>query len=473
MLDELFTVMRRRRRPCWLVGGTVRDREMGRVAPDVDVVVDDDPAAVAAAVAAAAGLPWFPLSHEFGAYRVVGDGRHLDVAGLRGGDIATDLGMRDLTVNAMALPLAGGPLIDPFGGRDDLARGRLVAVSDSIFVDDPLRLLRVARLAHTLGFGVDSRLRDRTRVDAGLLGGAAAERVLSEVALTLAVGRSAAAACLWDHLGLLPTLFPEIAALRGVQQSDFHHLDAYHHTLETARQVDEIIAQPGRWFGRTWQPLEERLATPVDGVVSRPVVLRLAALLHDIGKATTRGFDAQGRIMFWGHTTEGARMVRGVNRRLKLSSKAGALVRTVVGEHLSIGKLEREGGDTSRGMVRYLWDTTPWEPEVIMVSTADRLATRGPLTGGARMLAQLALASRLMARWWERERVGLPRPPLDGDGLQAALGLTPGPLLGEVLREVRLATQAGEIDTAAGALAVAREYLEQRSRPASGAVLGG
>ena len=297
--------------------------------------------------------------------------------------------------------------------------------------------MRVARLAHTLGFGIAPRLRERTREDAGLLGAAAAERVLSEVALTLAVGRTAAAACLWDHLGLLPWLFPEIAALRGIQQSDFHHLDAYHHTLETARQVDEIIAQPGRWFGGSWQPLEERLAMPVDGVLSRPVALRLAALLHDIGKATTKGVDAQGRIMFWGHTTEGARIVRGVNRRLKLSTKAGTLLRTVVGEHLSIGKLERDGGDSSRGAVRYLWQTAPWAPEVIVVSTADRLATQGPLTGRGRMLAQLALASRLMARWWERERDGVPRPPLDGDGLQAALGLSPGPLLGEVLQEVR------------------------------------
>ena len=469
MLDELFTVMQRRRRPCWLVGGTVRDREMGRAAPDVDVVVDDDPAAVAFAVASAAGLPWFALSHEFGAYRVVGRGGHLDVAGLRGGHIAADLALRDLTVNAMALPLAGGPLVDPFDGRSHLAQRSLVAVGDSIFADDPLRLMRVARLAHTLGFGIAPRLRERTREDAGLLSAAAAERVLSEVALTLAVGRTAAAACLWDHLGLLPSLFPEIAALRGIQQSDFHHLDAYHHTLETARRVDEIVAQPGRWFGGSWQPLEERLAMPVDGMLSRPVVLRLAALLHDIGKATTRGVDAQGRIMFWGHTTEGARIVRGVNRRLKLSAKAGTLLRTVVGEHLSIGKLERDAGDSSRGAVRYLWQTAPWTPEVIMVSTADRLATQGPLTGRARILAQLALASRLMACWWERERDGVPRPPLDGDGLQAALGLSPGPLLGEVLQEVRLAAEADEIATPGEALALARAYLEERARPASGA----
>ena len=143
--------MQRRRRPCWLVGGTVRDREMGRAAPDIDVVVDDDPAAVASAVASAAGLPWFPLSHKFGAYRVVGRGGHLDVAGLRGGDIAADLALRDLTVNAMALPLVGGPLVDPFDGRSHLARRCLVAVRDSIYADDPLRLMRVARLAHTLG----------------------------------------------------------------------------------------------------------------------------------------------------------------------------------------------------------------------------------------------------------------------------------------------------------------------------------
>ncbi len=139
---------------------------MGRPGTDVDVVVDDDPRAIAAAVAGRTGLPWFALSREWGAYRVVGSPGHLDVAAMRGGSLAADLALRDFTVNAMALPVGGGALVDPFGGRGHLEQGRLVAVGRRIFADDPLRLLRAVRLAHTLELTLDPALRELARAEA-------------------------------------------------------------------------------------------------------------------------------------------------------------------------------------------------------------------------------------------------------------------------------------------------------------------
>ena len=161
MLEAVADILRRRATQGWLVGGTVRDRESGGRSPDLDLVVADDPAAVAREIAGRLESPWFALSTRHGAYRVMGPEGHVDVAGLRGTGILDDLAQRDFTVNAMAVPVGAADgasadasadaspgalgLVDPFGGRAHLREKRLVAVSDRIFMDDPLRLMRAVR----------------------------------------------------------------------------------------------------------------------------------------------------------------------------------------------------------------------------------------------------------------------------------------------------------------------------------------
>jgi len=458
--------------PVWLVGGTVRDRACGRFSPDIDAVTAGDPAELARRVARLLDLPWFPLSHEFGAYRVVGRpaaAGHLDVAALRGDGIEADLALRDFTVNAMALPLlGGGEVVDPFGGRAHLAEERLVPVSAAIFADDPLRLLRAVRFAHVLGLQIDPDLRSLARAEAGRLPSAAAERTLNEVVLTLEGGRSAAAVRLWDDLGLLGVLFPEVVALKGVGQSPFHQYDVFGHTLEAMDRLDELVAAPGRWFGLSWELLATRLAEPVDGVMSRPVALRLGALLHDVAKPETRAVGEEGRIIFWGHTEVGGPVAGSICGRLRCSAAATGLVRAAVERHLDIGFLQHARPVPPREAVRFLWRSAPWEPEVILVSVADRLATRGPRTEERHVDGHVAVARLLMDAWRGRVTEGVASPPVDGYGLMAELDLGPGPLLGEVLREVRLAWEAGELADRDEALAHAAGYLAGRRTAGSG-----
>lgn len=461
----LLAVLEGRGAAGWLVGGSVRDRELGRFSPDLDVVTAFDPREVAQEVAARAGRPWFPLSREWGAYRVVGEQGHLDIAGLRGGSLEADLALRDFTVNAMALPLGGGGLVDPFGGRRHLQEGRLVAVGHRIFADDPLRLLRAARLAHTLGFTVDPGLADLARAEAWRLPKAAAERILSEVVLTFAVGRSAAAVRLWADLGLLEPLFPEVTALHGVGQSAFHHLDVYGHTLETMEHLDDILAEPGRLFDASGELLRVRLAEPVDGAMPRPVALRLAALLHDVAKPQTRTVDENGRILFWGHSVLGGKVAEAVCARLRCSNAAAGLIRKVAEEHLRVGFLQHDEHLSGRAVVTYLWATAPWEPEVLMVSVADRLATRGPRTEATFISRHLQTARAVMDLWRRRQEEGVARPPVGGDDLMAALNLRPGPPLGELMREVTLAWEAGEITDREEALALARRLHAESEQP--------
>ena len=443
MLAALKAVLERLGVRGWLVGGTVRDGELGRASADLDVVVSGTGpggasaecsvrAAREVAVLVAAGLrrPWFTLSSEFGAFRVVGVDGDLDLTALRGGCLEADLALRDFTVNAMAVPVSGGALVDPFGGLQHLRERRLVAVSDHIFRDDPLRLMRASRLAHTLGLSIEGGTRRLIEAEAHLLPRAAAERVFSEVVLTLAAGRSSAAVESWGSLGLLPFFLPEVPRLQGVTQSDYHHRDVYGHTLETMDQVDGMIQDPGRLFPATREALERRLAEPVDGAVSRPVALRLAALLHDIAKPETRSVREDGRVCFMEHTRVGGPQSQGICRRLRASETLARLVRAVVEQHLTLGFLLHRRPLPERVVIEYLWEAAPWEPEVILVSTADRLATRGVSTPERYLHQHVELAARLMERWRLRAEDGIPPCPLNGRRLQAELGLEPGPALG-------------------------------------------
>ena len=215
----------------WLVGGSVRDLLMGRPVTDIDLVVDGDPGRAARALARRRGGSPFPLSERHGAWRVVNGGPTVDVAGCRGGSIADDLGQRDFTINAIAMPLDGGDAIDPYGGRDDLRAERIRLVSAQVFDDDPLRLLRLGRIAHELGFVIDRPARGRARERAALADRPSGERIYMEMRRILLLDDPADGIRILDDLDVLEVVLPELAPTRGVEQSGHHHLDVFEHTL--------------------------------------------------------------------------------------------------------------------------------------------------------------------------------------------------------------------------------------------------
>jgi hypothetical protein len=185
----------------WVVGGAVRDELLGQEALDLDVACTD-PERAARALVAMTGDAVFPLNEEFGAWRVMLDrSRTVDFSPLRDGSIEADLAARDFTANAIALPVRGGEYVDPFGGRADIERRALRTVSERVFDDDPLRLLRGVRLEDELGFRLDPAAEQRTRTKAGLVTQAAGERILDELRRLSAAGIERL-----DELGLLEPL---------------------------------------------------------------------------------------------------------------------------------------------------------------------------------------------------------------------------------------------------------------------------
>ena len=325
----------------WVVGGAVRDAVLGREVVDVDLAVAADARAAAKAIAKASGGHAFELSAEFATWRALApEGWHADVAELRGADIEADLAARDFTINAIAMPLApaGAEPLDPTGGIADLEARILRAPSDAVFTNDPLRLLRAARLVAELGFAVEKGTLELARAAADRAGEPAGERQLQELRLLLRAPDPISGIEALGELGAMGGVLPEVEDLRGVEQNPNHHLDVYGHTIEVLRRLLELEADLERVAGDRAGELRELLAEPLADSFTRGEALRFGALLHDIGKPETRD-ASRGYVTFLGHDHVGARMVDGVGDRLKASRALTAYLRGVTLHHLRLGFL--------------------------------------------------------------------------------------------------------------------------------------
>lgn len=462
-MTEVVEAIRALGDEAWLVGGAIRDRLLGRATLDYDVALRRDAEPAARQLARAARGHAFPLSDAFGAWRVVSrDSSSLwqvDLTPLNGRTIEEDLGKRDFTINALAEPVAGGACIDPFGGRDDLHAQRLVMVSPEAFAADPLRTLRVARLAAELALSVDSRTSMVARAHARDLARVAVERVFAELKRIVVADRALAGLDLMDSLDITAVVLPELAALRGVTQSRYHHLDVYEHTRAVLAATIELERDPERVFGADAAAIADVLSEPLANELSRSQALRLGALLHDVAKPATRQVTEEGRVTFLGHDAMGAETAAATLARLRASERLQTHVAALVRHHLRLGFLVHQMPLSRRTTYSYLDTCGPVGVDVTVLSVADRLATRGRGSGEA-IAKHLELARELAteALAWRRQP---PQPPIRGDELAREVGLEPGPRLGEILAELEQATFAGEISGREEAIARARQLLNQ------------
>lgn len=447
----------------WLVGGAVRDEIMSRSprrTPDYDLAVEGDPRELARALGRAADGHAFLLSEEFGAWRVKGREHdwQVDLTPLMGESLEQDLQRRDLTLNAIARELEGGELIDPCGGVADIGARTLRAVGRDSFSADPLRVVRLARFHAELGFEVDSGTAALARASAPALVDVPGERVFQELQqLTVADGVLDGLALL-QRAGAIEALLPELHALRGVQQSDFHHLDAYDHTMATLAQVLELERDPESVFGAGARAeLQAVLDEPLANELTRGQALRFGALLHDIAKPRTRAFTPEGRVTFFDHDSVGASMTVEILGRLRASERLATHVAALTRHHLRLGFLVHERPLSKRALYRYLNTCAPVEVDVTVLSVADRLATLGRSSEVA-VAKHVELAREVLPAALAYH-ADPPKPPIRGDQLAREIGLAPGPRLGELLAELTEASYAGEIASEEQAVAYAREQM--------------
>ncbi|GAB3492828.1 CCA tRNA nucleotidyltransferase [Nocardiopsis coralliicola] len=430
-----------------LVGGPVRDALLGRDVHDIDLTTDAVPQQVLDIVDGWADAVW-TVGIDFGTVGLRKGGTQLEITTYRsesyspksrkpevdyGTSLTEDLRRRDFTVNAMAVRLPDRSFADPFGGLADLAAQRLRTPGrpEDSFSDDPLRIMRAVRFAAQLGFAVAPEVREAAAGMADRLSIVSAERIRDELSKLLLSPQPRTGIELMTDLGVAAYVLPEIPRLQMEIDEHHRHKDVYEHSLTVLDQAIELERARGM------QP---------------DLVLRLAALLHDVGKPKTRAYESGGRVTFHHHEVVGASMSRNRLSALRFPKDVIASVQTLVALHLRFHGYGK-GEWTDSAVRRYARDAGDQLPRLHVLTRAD-CTTRNRRKAAALSRAYDDIEQRI-ERLAEEEELDRIRPDLDGDAIQQALGIKPGPLVGKAYRfllELRLENGPMDPDEAERAL---------------------
>jgi poly(A) polymerase len=427
-----------------LVGGSVRDIFLGRKPGDLDLTTDAPPRRVLEIVQGWADQFW-TIGIDFGTVGIRKRDMTFEITTYRserydrtsrkpvvayGTSLEDDLARRDFTVNAMAASLPGYRLADPFGGLADIGRRvlRTPGAPEESFTDDPLRILRAARFTAQLGFTVTADVAAAMTKLAGLLAPpkVSAERIageLSKLLMSPLPGGPAAGIALLVDTGVAEQVLPEIPRLRLESDEHYRHKDVYQHSLTVLNQAIELEARYG---------LEQDL------------VLRLAALLHDIGKPRTRQRLPGGRVAFHHHEVVGAKMARTRLSELRYGRDVIADVSRLVELHLRFHGYG-EGEWTDSAVRRYVTDAGPLLTRLHALTRAD-CTTRNKAKALRLERAYDDLEARIR-ELAEQEELDKIRPDLNGDEIMQILGIAPGPMVGRALQHMlALRMEHGPVD---------------------------
>ncbi len=403
-----------------LVGGSVRDALMGRIQDDLDFTTDARPEQILAIVEPLSQAVW-TTGIEFGTVGVQIGGQRCEITTFRadrydrvsrnpevafGRSLTDDLMRRDFTMNAMALSVTGDrAFTDPFAGLADLARGELrtPAPAAESFADDPLRMLRAARFVSSLGVTVAPDVRAVMIAMAPELGRITAERVQAELTKLLLGAAPRGGLELLVESGVADVVLPELPALAMATDEHGQHKDVYAHTLQVLDQVIDL---------------------ETDGP---DLILRWAAVLHDVGKPATRRFEGDGRVSFHHHEVVGARMARARLRELKYAKEIVEAVAELVFLHLRFYGY-RSGEWTDSAVRRYIFDAGPLLPRLHKLVRSD-CTTRNRRKALALAATYDTLEERI-AQLKVQEEFEKVRPDLDGNEIMTILNLAPGPDVG-------------------------------------------
>jgi poly(A) polymerase len=411
-----------------IVGGPVRDALLGRPTNDLDFTTDARPDDILRIVKPISTAQW-DIGRAFGTIGARVHGEQVEITTYRadsydgvtrkptvefGDTIEGDLVRRDFTVNAMALRVPGRTLVDPTGGVEDLVRRTLRTPSDPAvsFGDDPLRMLRAARFAAQLGFAVDPATEAAMEELRRTLEIVSPERIQGELVKLLATDDPVRGIRLLVETQLIGEFLPEIPALQLEVDEHHHHKDVYEHSLTVLRQAIQL----------------EKTRNP-DAAPDVP--LRLASLLHDIGKPSTRRLEPGGGVTFYHHDLKGARMARKRLQELRFDSATIASVTKLIELHLRFFGYS-EGAWTDSAVRRYVRDADA-ELERLHILTRADVTTRN-VKKATRLARAYDDIERRIAELAAQEQLDAIRPELDGNRIQQVLGLKPGREVGEAYK---------------------------------------
>ncbi|MEU4642149.1 CCA tRNA nucleotidyltransferase [Micromonospora sp. NPDC023814] len=434
--DELGRRFARAGHELHLVGGSVRDALLGRLGDDLDFCTDAHPDETLRIVRGWAESVW-ETGREFGTIGCQRDGLRLEITTFRaeaydqvsrnpiveyGTDLAEDLRRRDFTINAMAVSLPEHRFTDPHGGLDDLAAKviRTPGTPGESFGDDPLRMLRAARFAAQLRFAVHPDVHAAMTLMAADLDRITAERIRDEFTKLLCGADPITGLRLLVDTGLAERFLPELTGLKLTIDEHAQHKDVYEHTLTVVSNAVSYETE-GPDF-----------------------ILRMAALMHDVGKPATKAVGPDGRVSFHHHEVVGARLTKARMKALRYPKEITSKVTALVALHLRFYGYGR-GEWTDSAVRRYVADAGDLLPRLHKLTRSD--CTTRNRRKAAQLAADYDALEERIARIAAEEDLARVRPDLDGNAIMELLGVPPGPVVGRAwkhLKEQRL--ERGPLD---------------------------
>jgi len=492
--DKLHEFLSQQNCRSYVIGGFVRDWIMGQQSSDIDIAIEGNALSIAEKAAKKLDGKFVLLDENNKIGRVVVDsgtardtGAEENVPGIDkkkqwhfdfssfSGSIESDLARRDFTVNAMAVDLnqlkenCQPKLIDPFQGRKDLENGVIRSVSEHIFADDAVRLLRAVRFAAEFNFTIDPSTETMIRSNSSHVSKIAGERVREELLRLFNLPQTAGNLRYLDKLGLLTSLVPELADGKGVEQPTVHFWDVFEHSLQTVAATEFLIRETSWKYGSeemlSLAPWSDAIKTHISGEVSQgsshKSLLKLGALFHDIAKPRTKTLDESGRARFLGHAKEGATITADILERLRFSHREIDLVEKLVYYHLRPAQMSNEGMPSQRAIYRFFRDAENAGLDILLLALADYLAVSGPLIHMEGWKENCRLTNYVIMEHEKQESRVTPLKLIDGNDIITQFGLVPGPLIGSLLAAVRETQASGEINTREKALALVQDILNK------------
>ena len=473
-LGQLRKALARIDQPVYLVGGAVRDAILGRVSNDLDFVVPADGIKTAFKIGDFLRVPAFVLDEERDVGRVVlrKQGIYLDIATFRAGTLEQDLFDRDFTMNAIALPALAtttAELIDPLNGGEDLKNGRLRLAGDQAFINDPVRILRGVRMALKYDIKPEPETADAMKNAVNLLDQVSIERVRDELLNILNTDGAGGIQMLFEYQ-LLEVVLPKIQDLSGIQQSEPHFEPVFEHTISVLRWLKKLLNQTIEIdrLAPVIEQLRPHLERSVTGNLQGLDLLWLGALYHDVGKAETQtaeiNDDGSTRYRFFGHDKVGSKITYDRLRHFHLSSEAVTHSADIVAGHMRPLLLANGPKVTVRAKHRFWKKMGTAGLDICLLSIADNLATYNGTGDAETWNSFLQSVSDLLDHWFAVEDPAVKRDPLvTGRDLMDGLEMKGGPEIGRLLDLIEEAHVAGEVNSPAEAIELARRSVQNRS----------
>ncbi|MBW1973769.1 MAG: CCA tRNA nucleotidyltransferase [Deltaproteobacteria bacterium] len=438
----------------YLVGGAVRDLFLNRNVVDFDIALETDPKQVSRHIADKTNGSFVELDKENGIYRVALKDIFLDFSFLKGKTIKEDLLKRDFTINSIAIKLNDEDLIiDPLKGIDDLKKRIIRQNLKTSFLEDPLRILRAFRFSAVLDFDIENQTLKQIKKDVPLLTNVAMERIIKELFLILETPNSYRFILLMDKTEVLSQLFPIIEKMKGFDQGDFHHLDLWNHSLLTLYIFERMIKKGEILFNGFWEKIQAYLFKKINSERKNIAIIKLASIFHDIGKIKTKDI-INGKIRFFSHHEEGAKLISKMVKDWKLSRREGELLIKLIRYHMyPIHIVNNRINPTKRALFRFFRKHGDDGIGIWLLALSDVRATRGKNHTISEEKRFIRITRDILKRYFSDIYPVLNEERLiSGNDVIEILKIPPGPMVGKILKVIQEKKYTGEINSRNDAL---------------------